>query len=92
MFRKSPRQASDAHLEAKIAKTEYDVIYKVAFKEGTILVAAAVAGTIPFDPVKGICDRLNAKFGLSCGKKQLTRSTIYQAAKDGLARQSPKKQ
>ena len=40
-----------------------------------------MAGTIPSEPVQGICDRL----------KQLTRSTIYQAAKDGLAGMSPKK-
>ena len=93
VFRKSPRQASTARLEAKIAKEEYDVLYKAAFKEATNLVAAAVAGTIPSEPVKGICDRLNAKFGLvsSRGKKKLSRSTIYQAAKDGLAGKSPKK-
>ena len=93
VFRKSPRQASTARLKTKIVKTEYDMRYKAAFKEITNLVAAAVAGTIPSEPVKCICDRLNEKFGLVSGpgKKQLTRSTIYQAAKDGLAGQSPKK-
>lgn len=87
VFRKSPRQASTARLEAKIAKEEYDVLYKAAFKEATNLLAVAVAGTIPSEPVKGICNRLNAKCGLvsSRGKKKLSRSMIYQAAKDGLA-------
>jgi hypothetical protein len=40
-----------------------------------------------------MCNRLDAQYGLVSGPgcKQLTRSTIYQAAKDGLAGQSPKK-
>jgi hypothetical protein len=95
VFRKSSRQASTTLLESKIAKTEYDQLYKAAFKEATNLVAAAVAGTIPSEPVKGICDRLNTKFGLVSNpakkQKQLARSTIYQAAKDGMAGKSPKK-
>ena len=77
-------------------KEEYDNRYKAAFKEAVALVAGAVAGTNPAEPVQGICDRLNAKYGLDIGDigartKVLTRSTIYQAAKDGMARKSPKK-
>jgi hypothetical protein len=60
-----------------------------------LLIAADVARKIPSEPVQGICNRLNAEYGLAynCKKhqKQLTRSTIYQAAKDGLAEMSPKK-
>ena len=36
-----------------------------------------------------ICDKLNREFMLD-GKKRLARSTIYQAAKEGLAGMSPK--
>lgn len=37
-----------------------------------------------------MCLRLNKEYNLD-GKRQLTRSTVYQAAKDGLAGTSPKK-
>ena len=72
-------------------------MYKVvAFKEATNLLAAAVAGTVPSEEPaqEGICNRLNGRYGLvsGSGRKQVARSTIYQATtKDGLAGQSPKK-
>ena len=92
-FRKSPKQASVARLHAKVEKVECDNRYKAAFKEAVALVAGMAAKTNPAEPVKDICDRLIAKYGLGIGacKKVLTRSTIYQAAKDGMAGLSPKK-
>ena len=84
--RKSPKQASAARLEAKQLKLEYEGRYKMAFKDATNLVARNANG----EPVQNICERLNKEFKLD-GKKQLSRSTVYQAAKDGLAGTSPKK-
>jgi len=84
--RKSPKQASAARLEAKQLKLEYEGRYKMAFKDATNLVARNANG----EPVQSICERLNKEFKLD-GKKQLSRSTVYQAAKDGLAGTSPKK-
>jgi hypothetical protein len=95
VFRKSSRQASASYLEFHTLKTDYDAIYKTAFKEATNLVADAVAEAIPAEPVQGICDRLNAKYGLKKDRakkqKELTRTTVYQYVKDGLAGKSPKK-
>jgi hypothetical protein len=42
------------------------------------------------ESVLNICLRLNKAYNLD-GKRQLTRSTVYQATKDGLAGVSPKK-
>lgn len=71
------------------------MLYTAAFKEAINLAATTVTGTIPSEPVKCIRNQQNEKFGLvsGAGKKQLPRSTMYQAAKDGLAGagQSPKK-
>jgi hypothetical protein len=90
--RKSSKQKSLERFEIRTAKMDNDSRYKAAFKIATHQVAAALAGTIPAEPVKYICDRLNVEYGLVSGKgKKLTRSTVYQAAKDGLAGQSPKK-
>jgi hypothetical protein len=92
-FRESSKQASTVRLKMKTEKEEYDIMYKVASKEATNLLVAAVAGIVPLEPVQDMCNRLDAQCGLVSGPgcKQLTRSTIYQAAKDGLAGQSPKK-
>ena len=88
--RLSPKQASAAKLEAKRLKLDYDGRYKEAFKDATNLVAAATRSEgNKRESVQSICDRLNAEFNLD-GKK-LARSTVYQAAKDGLARTSPEK-
>jgi hypothetical protein len=46
-------------------------------------------GTTTSDPVQKICNRLNQDFKLD-GRKRLARSTVYQAAKVGLAGMSPK--
>ena len=87
--RLSPKQASAAKLEAKRLKLDYDGRYKEAFKDATNLIAAARSDGNKCEPVQSICDRLNTEFNLD-GKK-LARSTVYQAAKDGLAGTSPKK-
>ena len=85
--RRSPKQASEARLEAKRFKEEYDARYKAAFKDATNLVSSNARGE---EQVHSICNRLNQDFQLD-GKKRLTRSTLYQALKDGLAGTSPKK-
>jgi hypothetical protein len=89
--RQSSKQASVAKLNAKRAKLDYDTRYKAAFKDATNLVAAGAASqsTTTSEPVQKICDRLNRDFKLD-GRKRLARSTVYQAAKDGLAGMSPK--
>jgi hypothetical protein len=69
-----------------LLKVEYEGRFKAAFKDATHLLAARKAG----EPVQSMCLRLNKEFNLD-GKCQLTRSTVYQAAKDGLAGTSPKK-
>ena len=83
--RLSPKQASVARLEAKRLKLDYDARYKTAFKDATNL----VAGGNSREPVNSICKRLNAGFNLD--QKRLTRSTVYQAVRDGRAGTSPQK-
>jgi hypothetical protein len=55
-FRKSSKQASTVRLEMKTEKEEYDIMYKVAFKEATNMLAAAVAGTVPLERVQDMCN------------------------------------
>jgi hypothetical protein len=84
--RRSSKQVSIALLADKRSKADYDRRYKAAFKDATNLVAAGKASA---ESVQSTCSRLNNAYGLN-GKK-LTRSTVYQATKDGLAGTSPKK-
>jgi hypothetical protein len=84
--RKSPRQASVANLQDKRVRLDYDGKYSRAFKDATNLVASKAKG----ETVDAMCNRLNNKFGLD-GTKQLRRSTVFQAVKDGRAGMSPKK-
>ena len=83
---KSPRQASVANLQDKRVRLDYDGKYSRAFKDATNLVALKAKG----ETVDAMCNRLNNKFGLD-GTKQLRRSTVFQAVKDGRAGMSPKK-
>jgi hypothetical protein len=57
------------------------------------LVAGAVANPNPAEPVKDICDRLNANTGLASVlvRKCLPGASQYQAAQDGMAGKIPKK-
>ncbi len=84
--RRSPKQTSITRLDAKRLKVDYEGRFTAAFKEATNLIAARKTG----ESVQSMCLRLNKEFILD-GKRQLTRSTVYQAAKDGLAGTSPKK-
>ena len=84
--RKSPRQASVAKLEAKRVRLDYDHRYKEAFKDATNVVASRNAKG---ETVQAMCNRLNNAFRLD-GDKQLKRSTVFQAVKDGRAAMSPK--
>ncbi|KAI2493647.1 hypothetical protein MHU86_20900 [Fragilaria crotonensis] len=83
--RRSSKQVSIALLADKRSKADYDRRYKAAFKDATNL----VAGKASPESVQSMRLRLNNAYGLT-GKK-LTRSTVYQATKDGLAGTSPKK-
>ena len=83
--RRSSKQVSIALLADKRSQADYDLRYKAAFKDATNLVAGKTSG----ESVQSTCSRLNNAYGLN-GKK-LTRSTVYQATKDGLAGTSPKK-
>jgi hypothetical protein len=87
--RLSSKQASVARLEAKRTKLDYDGRFKAAFKDATNLVAQNI-GTKGSEPVQSICTRLNLGYNL-VGPKCLKRSTVYQAAQNGLAGTSPKK-
>lgn len=83
--RTSPRPVGVARLEAKKIKTECHGRYKAAFKKATNLVVAARDNALVLtEPVKDVCERLNCEFLLD-GQRKLTRSTIYNAAKSGLA-------
>jgi hypothetical protein len=68
---------------------DYDGRFKAAFKDATNLVAQNI-GTKGSEPVQSICTRLNLGYNL-VGPKCLKRSTVYQAAQNGLAGTSPKK-
>ncbi|KAI2510989.1 hypothetical protein MHU86_3461 [Fragilaria crotonensis] len=84
--RRSSKQASIARLDAKRSRVDYEGRFKAAFKDATNLVSAKARA----ESVQSICSRLNIAYGLD-GKRRLTRSTLYQATKDGLAGTSPKK-
>ena len=84
--RRSSKQASIARLDAKRSRVDYEGRFKAAFKDATNLVSAKARA----ESVQSICSRLNIAYGLD-GKRRLTRSTLYQATKDGLAGASPKK-
>ena len=83
--RRSSKQASECRLQSKRTKVEYNDRYKAAFKDATNLIVGKTA-----EPVGAMCQRLNTAFGLD-GKKQLSRSTVYRACKEGLAGTSPRK-
>ena len=80
--RRSPRQAGEARLDAKLEREELNHRYKAAFKQATALMAD------PFhdDPVCAIIKRMNAKHSLKGTKKILTRSTLYRAVSTGSPR------
>lgn len=85
----SSKQAGVARLEAKRTKLDYDGRFKAAFKDATNLVAEN-SSSKGSEPVQSICTRLNLEYNL-VGSKSLKRSTVYQAAQNGLAGTSPKK-
>ncbi|KAI2497316.1 hypothetical protein MHU86_17189 [Fragilaria crotonensis] len=87
--RLSSKQAGVARLEAKRTKLDYDGRFKAAFKDATNLVAEN-SSSKGSEPVQSICTRLNLEYNL-VGSKSLKRSTVYQAAQNGLAGTSPKK-
>ncbi len=84
--RRSPKQASVARLDAKRSKVDYEGRFKATFKDATNL----VAGKASAESVQNICSRLKKPYKFD-GKRQLTRSTVSQPTKDGLAGVSPKK-
>ena len=99
VFRKSSKQATAECPNDITVKTEYDERYKAAFKVATITHADSVAKRIPHESVKSICKRFNSEYGLFAfddgdkenHRRELARSTVYQAVSDGLAGKTPKK-
>ena len=86
--RRSPRQACEARLDAKVERDDLDQRYKTAFKQATAL----MADSLHDEPVNSIIERLNSKHSLIGTKKTLTRSTLYRAVSKGSSGvQSPAK-
>ncbi len=77
--RKSPRQACEARLHAKVERDDLDQCYKMAFKQANMLMADSFHN----EPVNSIIARLNLKHSLIGTKKTLTRSTLYRAVSKG---------
>jgi hypothetical protein len=86
-IRKTFRQAGVARLDAKRVRLDYDARFSKAWKDATILVASKEHK----EPCEAVCNRLNKTFRLDREFKQLKRSTVFQAVKDGRAGMSPKK-
>jgi hypothetical protein len=82
--RRSPRQACEARLDAKVEREELGRRYKAAFKQATLL----MADPLHDEPVTSIVKRLNLKHSLVGTRKTLTRSTLYRAVSKGESRPS----
>ena len=70
----SPKQASVAKLDAKQSKVDYKGRFKATFKDATNL----LAGKASVESVQNKCSSLNKAYNLD-GKRQLKRSTVFQA-------------
>ena len=77
--RKSPRQAGEEKLDAKLEHEELRHRYKTAFKQA----AALMADPRHNESVISIVERLNAKHSLIGTSKFLCRSTLYRAVSKG---------
>ena len=77
--RRSPRQAGEARLDAKLEREELNHRYKEAFKQATTL----MADPLHDETVCALIKRMNAKHSLIGTKKILTRSTLYRAVSTG---------
>ena len=91
--RRSAKQASEARLEAKIQRAEYDCRYKLAFKAATDLLHRRRHENENdiicelFGSVKGLVVHLNEKYNLN-GKRKLSVTTLYRAIRLGKTGQS----
>ena len=95
--RRSAKQASEARLEAKIQRAEYDCRYKLAFKAATDLLHRRRHENENdiicelFGSVKGLVVHLNEKYNLN-GKRKLSVTTLYRAIRLGkIGQSSPSK-
>ena len=86
--RRSPRQASEARLDAKIGREDLSKRYNRAFKEATVLFSSRDKHHKTADE---IIRRLNAEHSLTHTNKKLAKSTVYRAVAKGNAGQSPMK-
>jgi hypothetical protein len=87
-YRRTSRQASVERLEDKRFRIDYEGRFKAAFKKATSLVADK---TIPYEPTKSTCNRLNVEYNLD-GKRVLRKSSVQDAARAGVVGGvSPKK-
>lgn len=87
--RRSPRQASEVKLDAKIAKDDLNNRYSLAFKEATLLLSSSRDRKL--ETADEIILRLNNEHSLTNTCKKLAKSTVYRAVAKGNAGQSPKK-
>ena len=80
--RKSAKQASEARTEAKVRCEEYNLWFKIAFKEGTDLLLQQNACDKKNDSmsVDNIVAELNRKCHLVDGKKH-SKSTLYRGVR-----------
>ena len=93
--RRSPKQASEARVLAKIECEDCNRRFTLAFKEGTNLLHQRLHTDNPppseeFCSVNAIVLRLNKKFRLN-GQKKLSKSTLYRAVSCGHVGASPMK-
>ena len=90
--RRSAKQASEARLEAKIQREEYNCRYKLAFKAGTDILHRRYEKENDiiselFGSVQSLVLHLNDKYDLN-GKRKLSVSTLYRSIRQGKVGQS----
>ena len=90
--RRSAKQASEARLEAKMQREDYDYRYKLAFKAGTDILHRRYEKENDiiselFGSVQSLVLHLNAKYNLN-GKRKLSVPTLYRAIRQGKVGQS----
>ena len=91
--RQSSKQTSEAEVEAKAREDDYNLRFKVAFKEGSDLLARRIAsdGNLGLPSVEiDIVATLNERYRLD-GTKKLTKETLYRTVREGRAGESPLK-
>ena len=86
--RRSPRQASEARLDAKEVRDDLRKRYSSAFKEATMLLSSS---GIHNETADQLIKRLNSQYCLLNESKKLAKSTLYRAVAKGNVGNSPLK-